>query len=418
MLEKIFGKKSTGVVYIVCVSFLLLALLGALVSFVASYPDASLYPLLVQALLTLIALFAVSAPVFIQKKFRYYIPPFIEISLCVYVTLLFVLPRFEANTVATFSFLPAAGGFVVSMLLFAVIYSALSKKAQTKQKSAPVLTSALLTVGAAFMVIIIMAALSSLTSRIMETPVMSRKTFLMQCFQYLFGTLLFCVTGCFAVRSHGERFRIHNFKNPERAEKIAAEKKNKTLYTVVKNISSDTTNYERALARAKAGYYAIRILYLVLYAAYIIHACFAFSQLGVLGYTIIFALISSFLFTAFVYIYEYFLFRKGAPNQRLRRLKIAKTVSRCYTLSLMLVAMFVADYNYNILSAVLSVGMLLFNLCLMFYNIFGKPKYYPSAKKQKNADPLISESKADTGESDSPSPLSEGGQPSHIKKAE
>ena len=93
MLEKIFGKKSTGVVYIVCAGILFLALAGAAVDFAAAYPDASLYALFAQALLTLVSMLSISAPLIIQKRFRYYIPPFIEISLCVYAVLLLFLSR-------------------------------------------------------------------------------------------------------------------------------------------------------------------------------------------------------------------------------------------------------------------------------------------------------------------------------------
>ena len=117
------------------------------------------------------------------------------------------------------------------------------------------------------------------------------------------------------------------------------------------------------------------------YAAYTVHTCIAFSKMKGLGYAIGFALISSFVFTAVVYVYEYILYRKNAVNQRLRKLKIAKAVARSYSLVLLLTAMYVADYNYNKLSGLFSVGMLLFNLCLMIYNIFGKPRYYPSSKK-------------------------------------
>ena len=68
MLEKIFGKKSTGVVYIVCASVLLLSLIGAAVFFLANYPNSSLYALFVQALVTAFSLAAISAPIFIQKN--------------------------------------------------------------------------------------------------------------------------------------------------------------------------------------------------------------------------------------------------------------------------------------------------------------------------------------------------------------
>ena len=106
MLEKIFGKKSTGVVYIVCAGVLLLSLIGAAVYFLANYPNASLYSLFVQALLTAFSLAAISAPVFIQKRFKFFIPPFIEIALCVYSVLLFLLTRFHTETIILNSFLP------------------------------------------------------------------------------------------------------------------------------------------------------------------------------------------------------------------------------------------------------------------------------------------------------------------------
>ena len=68
MLEKIFGKKSTGVVYIICAAFFLLALAGAIVTFILTYPNSSLYSLLVQGLVTAVALISISAPVFVQKQ--------------------------------------------------------------------------------------------------------------------------------------------------------------------------------------------------------------------------------------------------------------------------------------------------------------------------------------------------------------
>ena len=383
MLEKIFGKKSTGVVYIICAAFFLLALAGAIVTFILTYPNSSLYSLLVQGLVTAVALISISAPVFVQKRFRYYIPPFIEIALCIYVLLLFFLTRFHVNTVVLNSFLPATGGFIFSMTVFAVIHSALSKRAQQKDRTAsPLLTSAC-TLAAAFVMMLALAALFSLAAYLADTPQSSRQLFMIQSAHFILGSLLFCVTGYFSVRSHSERFRIHSFKNIERGKRIATEKRNKTMFSVVENLSKDQTDYKKVFQSAKARYYLIRIVYLAAYAGYIIHACIVFSRLGNLGYAIIFFHCSSFLFTSLVYVYEYILYRRKIVNQRLRKLKIAKTIARSYTLILILAAMYVADYNYNKLSAFISVGMLLFNLCLLFYNLFGKPKYYPSAKNLK-----------------------------------
>lgn len=396
MLEKIFGKKSTGVVYIVCASVLLLSLIGAAVFFLANYPNSSLYALFVQALVTAFSLAAISAPIFIQKKFKYFIPPFIEIALCIYAVLLFLLTRFHTETIILNSFLPAVGGFILSMLIFALVYSALSRTAEKKHQHVSPFKASLFTWLTAFALMLVLAGLFALAAFAAQVRSTSVQLFMTQAAHFVLGSLLFCITGYFSARSHKERFRIYSFKNPETTAKYAIKKKNKNLYTVVNNISKDRTDYQKALSYARARYYFIRILYLTAYAAYTVHACITFSKLRGLGYAIGFALISSFVFTAFLYVYEYLLYRKNAVNQRLRKLKIAKAVARCYSLALLLVAMYVADYNYNKLSALFSVGMLLFNLSLMIYNIFGKPRFYPSSKKNAPDDaPASSPAKKD-----------------------
>lgn len=402
MLEKIFGKKSTGVVYIVCAGILFLALAGAAVDFAAAYPDASLYALFAQALLTLVSLLSISAPLIIQKRFRYYIPPFIEISLCVYAVLLLFLSRMSVPASVLTSFLPATGGFILSMLLFAVAHSALSRAAQEKGRRASPLTACVLTFAAALVLLLLLTALFALASFIAGRPQSSLRNFLYQCAFYLFGSVLFCLTGYFSVRSHDERFRIHSFKNTEKSIELAAERQNKTMFTVVKNLSEDDTDYKKVFQRAKAQYYLIRIIYLAAYAAYIVHAYTVFSGYGGWGYAIIVFHLSSFLFTSVVYVYEYLLYRKRTVNQRLRKLKIAKTIARSYTLFLILLAIYTAGLALNRLSVFLSVGLLIFNLSLLFYNLFGKPKYYPSAKSLKEKRLLRGAQEAESAEDTAP----------------
>lgn len=391
MLEKIFGKKSTGVVYIVCASVLLLSLAASALLFLVRYPDASLYVLFTQALVTVISLAAISAPVFIQKRFRYYIPPFIEIALCAYVLLFLLLQRAPENGMVLYSFLPASGGFMLSMVLFAVFYSVLSKRAQAKGRRTPLFRSVAGTFGAALALMAALGALAALSSVIMNAPRPPLHASLLSLAHYLLGSLLFCATGYFAARSHEERFRIRSFKNTESAERFALEKKNRSMYTVVGNLSRDTTDYRGVFLRAKASYYTVRIAYLALYAGYIVFSCITFWELSGWGQAIAFFLCSSFLFTTAVYIYEYFLFRKRTVNQRLRKLKIAKTTARSYSLLLILAAMYFADFHYSSLSVVLSVGMLLFNLCLLFYNLFGKPRRYPPVKKKNKEEGACAE---------------------------
>ena len=53
---------------------------------------------------------------------------------------------------------------------------------------------------------------------------------------------------------------------------------------------------------------------------------------------------------------------------------------------LMFGAMFVADYHYDPLAALVSIGMAVFNLCVLFYNLFGKPRHYPSSKGAENTE--------------------------------
>ena len=86
MLEKIFGKKSTGVVYIVCAGMLLVTLaVNILVSFNAR--QTNILSLLSTAIFIIFELVLISVPVFVQKKFKIYIPPSVEIGLCIYAVL-------------------------------------------------------------------------------------------------------------------------------------------------------------------------------------------------------------------------------------------------------------------------------------------------------------------------------------------
>lgn len=81
MLKNIFGKKSTGVAYILCAAVLLLSFLGALAAFLR-FDAFTFSELLAYALFTLFELLLISVPVFVQKRYKLYIPPAVEIGIC------------------------------------------------------------------------------------------------------------------------------------------------------------------------------------------------------------------------------------------------------------------------------------------------------------------------------------------------
>lgn len=386
MLEKIFGKKSTGIIYIICTIFLLLALAGSILHFVLFYPDAEFHPLVVQTVTTVIALTIISAPIFIQKKFRLYIPPFIEISLCAYTFLVFGKSVQHADRLFSADLTPAIGGFVLTMAIFTVVYSVFSRKAEIKNKPNSLPLAIATTVFALFTALVLFALIYYVIETVRQDT--SETAAFMTYEAYFFsGGLLFCIVGYLTEKGKGEHFRIRSFKDAESTLELAKKQENKTLYTVVENVSGDTTDYKKALHKAKVQFFFARMIYVVLYGAYVIHTCIVFSRLENWGFVLIAGLLSSFILTACVYFYEYHLFKKNSLNQRLRRLKIAKSVARIYALTLILAAMFFSDYAYKPLSAAFSECMILFNLCLFFYNVFGKPKHYPESAKRVQTPP-------------------------------
>ena len=155
--------------------------------------------------------------------------------------------------------------------------------------------------------------------------------------------------------------------------------KNRTLLTVVENMEQDATDYRRIYNRAKRQFYLARLVFLVFYAGYLVSACIGFYAMGGLGYALIAMNAAGFLLTAAVYFYEFFLFRRGALNQRLRRLKIARTAIKLYTFLLTVTSSVAANANYMTLTALIAVIMAIVNLAVLFNNLFGKPRHYPAA---------------------------------------
>lgn len=384
LLAKVFGRTSTGVVYLVSVAVLLLVLAGFVVSFLFR-GDVSLLSLLGYAVFILFALAIITLPVAVQKFRKLYVPPAVEAGMCLYAVLYLVndvvRPKHTSRIVVSFT--PAIGGFFIGMAVFSVVFSLIDARRERQGRDASALLVSVVSYFAATLVVLAINLLVYALSRAFwQTPAVNIRELLVQSGAYESGVFISCLVGGLNVRfSGGERYRIRSFREADAAKEMARGSGNRSFYTVVDNISGDDTDYRKLYRSAKAKFFLGRIFYLVVYGVYVGYTAYEFSRLPGFGYAVIGCLIAGFFLTAALYVYEYVLYRRSALNQRLRKLKIIRSAVRVYSLALMIAAMVVANFRYNALSALVSVGMIVFNLCVLTYNLFGKPKKYPALSK-------------------------------------
>lgn len=365
-------------------------LLFLLAGFLASYflwKAVDLYSLLGYALFIALALALITLPAVVQKKFKLYIPPFVQTGMCVYAVLYLVndlLPTPQATdelTLIQVNFLPAIGGFFLCAAIFSVIYSLLRARALRKGKKLAEWAVPLVTFFATTLLLILI----NMPSLFITLPPFSHgahdvTSALVNAAGYEFGAVVFCLTGWATMRTgRSEWYTIRSFRNAERAKSEAVQRGNRTLLTVVENMERDRTDYRKILRRTKAQFYLARLIFLIFYAAYLVFSCISFYEMGRLGYAIIIMTAAGFALTTAVYFYEFYLFRRNALNQRLRKLKIVRTAIKLYTFLLTAFATVAANFHYQPVTALVAVGMAVFNLAVLFYNLFGKPRRYPAA---------------------------------------
>lgn len=199
------------------------------------------------------------------------------------------------------------------------------------------------------------------------------------------AALLFCVIGGITVHSRsGEGFRIRSFKDG----KAAVTDGSASFRTVAANVNGDETDYKKLARRLKLQFYGVRIAYIALYGLYVLQTGLSAHEDGLQWATLCLHL-TGLALTAALYIYEFRLFRRGERDQRLRKLKIAKAAVRVYSIALSLASVFAADTAFNDLTVVTSVGMAVFNLCSLFYNLFGSPRRYPAAAGAAVSEPPL-----------------------------
>lgn len=383
MLKNIFGKKSTGVAYILCAAVLLLSFLGALAAFLR-FDAFTFSELLAYALFTLFELLLISVPVFVQKRYKLYIPPAVEIGICLY-SLLFCLGNafYDSRSDVTVNLTPVFGGFVMAMTAFCILYSAADALAERRQRRVSVLWVSVLSFLAACAAMGIFVGLSALLARFLPQGAQLLSPLRPSLAAYAGGALLFCIIGGLTVFSRsGERFRIRSFKNAEKAKTS----ENSTFRTVAANVNGDETDYKKLARRLKLQFYGARIAYIALYGLYVLQTALSARENG-LEWAAFSLHLAGLALTAALYVYEFRLFRLGIRNQRLRKLKIAKAAVRVYSILLSLATVFAADAAFNDLTVITSVGMAVFNLCSLFYNLFGSPRRYPATRTAAAAEP-------------------------------
>lgn len=388
MIEKIFGKKSTGIVYMICTGFLLISFAFAAAAYFL-WKKGSFLTLIGFAIFTVFEIALMSLPVFVQKKFRIYIPPAVEICICLSSVLFLIARMYPARTDRLSMLVPLFTGFTVTMTVFCILHSLSDSKKKYFRRLSAVRITILTFVFSFLLVLLFNIGLYIIAVVTRQLPSQGVRFFLTYSASHLSGILSFCVIGALSLySSNPEKYRFQSFKNADSAQRTALENNNKTQYAVIRNISRDNTDYKMLLRGIKAKFLLGRIIYLALYAGYLVFAGISFAKWGTLGIVIILSFTVGFVLISLVYTYEYHLFRNGSPNQRLRKLKIAKTIVRVYTLILLLTVSFLSDYKMNEFSILVSNIMALVNLGSLFYNLFGKPKNYPGvhtpSDKQKN----------------------------------
>lgn len=122
VIEKIFGKKSTGIVYLICTGFLLLSFASAAAVYFL-WKKGSFLTLIGFAIFTVFEIVLMSLPVFVQKKFRLYIPPAVEICICLSSVLFLVSRMYPARTDRISMLVPLFTGFTVAMTVFCILHS-------------------------------------------------------------------------------------------------------------------------------------------------------------------------------------------------------------------------------------------------------------------------------------------------------
>lgn len=396
MIEKLFGRKTTGIVTLICSGLILIALGFYVVMYLLG--SSSPMDLLGYALFCGTALIIILLPHLLQKRFKFYIPSFIVIMLSVFVVIYLlsdILPNM-GNTRAFAGVIPMFGGAAISMIVFSIIVSYLYylfDKRCSKRSVSAVLTAIVTFALSALIVLIWHLAQYFVAVFFFKQEFGVVIDYLWATMSYYIGISVFCVIG--AVQIHlndAEHFRIKSYKDTAAAKKRALDSGDKGFYKVIRNHEKDETNYRGLFLSAKSKFLLGKIVYYGLYIGYLVHIIIIYYRSDrVLNLALIIAMVAAFVLSVTISIYEYGLFRKKAVSKTLFRLKIIKSSIRLISLGLTVAIMFQADYHYSETTVITSSVMIIVNLVTLINNFRKDTKYEAAAAKAEKRFKLAEE---------------------------
>lgn len=380
MLEKLFGRKTTGVVNIICTSLILLAAVDYVVMYFLGYT--SPLDLIGYAFFCATALAILLLPRLLQKKFKLYIPTFVEILLSLFVVAYLLTDLFyEGRTMIFTRFMPGFGGAVIAMTAFSVFYSIMEHRARKKGKKVSAFLVTLTTFAvsglAALLWHIIQYLVAILIFKHDPTEIMS---FIVTSSFYYIGIGVFCVI-CFiqTKMNTADRYRIKSFKDTGKAKQQALDTGDTGFYKVISNNERDDINYKGLFLSAKSKFLLGKIVYYALYAGYLVSLIVGYYKERLLNLVLIISLVSAFAVSLGVSLYEYRLFKKNTVTSRLFKLKALKSGLRMVSLGLTFAMLFQSDLVYNDLTVLTSIAMVIVNI-ITFINNLRKDNRYSSVE--------------------------------------
>lgn len=382
MLEKIFGQKSLAILYIisVCIIFVSLGF-----SFIGYYFSGNVTDeaLINQIIFTTFVFLIITLPVFLQKFLYLYIPQMIEFSLCMYTVLLTYTNFINTGIVSTF-LLYFLGSFILSLLVYSIFFSLLVHRKKSGNTARMGMWAVLFNFFFDTLLFLLQSFFFWFFLDLLGT---SQRGFVYYLENFLFyesGIIFFSlVSVIFCLLQKEDYFLISGFRNNLQAEFHALKDQSPERMETIRNITSDTTDYTALLRKGKGIYFFLRLVYLAIYIFYLIFTSISVLSAGTSSEPVLISLsVSGLILQCTVYIYEYYLYRKKAPNRRLRILKIIRGLLRIHTLSLSLYMMVASVQSESLLSLFFSYCMLIMNIFILCVNITTVFKETGKSKKK------------------------------------